>query len=365
MDDNLSFVVAVILAVLLLVFFPLYNAFERQDDISYEVALKVVTNFADKVRQTGCITKDDYDKFVSELITTGNTYDIKIEAHRKMLNRVNNDVVAENYEIDYNRDIFKELNKKFIDNPKSAIKSEAYLLEEGDYFYVKVKNTNVTQATMIFGIIAGIRNPVKINLSYGGLVTNNEWKDADVEFETDLNTQKSDIIWQKTLKGSQVNVGGEPGEYNFAAPEITRVATNFKIEFVAEPFAETVDMRQSMFEDESLLKPIRTLIQPSPLKGARAGLGVALGNNGIAVIQRNLDKPIYSALIYHKANLSGRHKYTIVVKDNTPYLYIDDKFVKVGDKSQFTLYSGTADGIGKDFFGAFKGKLYEISVSKI
>ncbi len=365
MDDNLSFVVAVILSVLLLVIFPLYNAFERQDDISYEVALKLVTKFADKVRQTGYITKEDYNKFVNQLLTTGNTYDIRIEAHRKMLNRVNNDVVQENFEIDYNRDIFKELDRKFIDNPKSSIKSEAYLLEEGDYFYVKIKNTNITQSTMIFGIIAGVRNPVKIDLSYGGLVTNNEWKDADVEFESDLNTQKSDIIWQKKLKGAQVNVGGEAGEYNFAAPEITRLSTNFKIEFVAEPLAETVEMQESKLSDDSLLKPMRTLIQPSPLKGAKAGLGVALGNNGISIVQRNVDQSKYSSLLFHKANLSGRHKYTIIVKDNTPFLYIDDRFIKSGEKSQFILSSGTADGIGKDFFGAFKGKLYEISVSKI
>ncbi len=365
MEDNLSFVVAVILSVLLLIFFPLYNAFERQDDISYEVALTAITNFADDVRQSGVLTKEDYDKFVNELIATGNSYDIQLEGHKKVLNRLDKDVVVENYEIDYSRDILKQLDSKYIDNPKSAIKSGAYLLEDGDYFYVKIKNTNVTQATMIFGIIAGVRNPVKIDLAYGGLVTNNEWEDLDVEYTEDLNTQKSDLIWEKKLKGSQVNVGGEPGEYNFAAPEITRCATNFKIEFVAEPLAEMAEMTESNVADDSLINPLRTLIQPSPLKGVRAGLGVSLGNNGISIIQRNLDKPVYSSLIYHKANLSGRHKYTIVVKDNTPYLYIDDKFIKSGSKSQYTLYSGTADGIGKDYFGAFKGKLYEISVSKI
>ena len=178
MDDNLSFVVAVLLSVLLLIFFPLYNAFERQDDISYEVALRSLINFTDDVRQSGYLTKERYETFVNELIATGNTFDIRLEGHKKKLNRLNNNEVVENYEIDYNRDIFKQLDLKFIDNPESFVKSEAYLLEDGDYFYVKIKNTNVTQATMIFGIIAGLREKTKIDLSYGGIVSNDEWKDV-------------------------------------------------------------------------------------------------------------------------------------------------------------------------------------------
>ena len=181
MDDNLSFVVAVLLTVLLLIFFPLYNAFERQDDISYEVALKSLISFTDDVRQSGYLTKERYETFVKELIATGNTFDIRLEGHKKVLNRLNKNEVVENFEIDYNRDIFKALDSNFIDNEKSFVKSQAYLLDDGDYFYVKIKNTNVTQATMIFGIIAGLRDKVKIDLSYGGIVSNDEWKDVEVK----------------------------------------------------------------------------------------------------------------------------------------------------------------------------------------
>ena len=55
MKDTLSMIVAVIFLVILLVLLPLYNYFERQDDMSYNLTLKTVTMFVDEVAQNGYI----------------------------------------------------------------------------------------------------------------------------------------------------------------------------------------------------------------------------------------------------------------------------------------------------------------------
>ena len=51
MKDNFSIVITMLIFVILIVIFPLYNYFERQDDMSYNLALKATTNFVDEVLQ--------------------------------------------------------------------------------------------------------------------------------------------------------------------------------------------------------------------------------------------------------------------------------------------------------------------------
>ena len=85
MKDTISMILAVILLVVLLIIFPLYNYFERQDDMSYNVALKAVTMFVDEVAKNGYLDQTMYDKFVQRLATTGNTYSIEIEAQKRLL----------------------------------------------------------------------------------------------------------------------------------------------------------------------------------------------------------------------------------------------------------------------------------------
>ena len=63
MRDNLSIVIAMLVFVILVVIFPLYNYFERQDDMSYNLALKATTNFVDEVLESGYITTEMYEKY--------------------------------------------------------------------------------------------------------------------------------------------------------------------------------------------------------------------------------------------------------------------------------------------------------------
>ena len=82
MESNVSLIVLTIVLVLLVVILPVYNIFTRQDDMSYNIALKAVTNFVDEARTTGRIAYSDYDNLINQLGITKNSYQIEIEEHK-------------------------------------------------------------------------------------------------------------------------------------------------------------------------------------------------------------------------------------------------------------------------------------------
>lgn len=184
MKDNLSIVITVIVLVLLMVIFPLYNFFERQDDMSYNLVLKATTNFADQVMNNGYIDQNTYDKFVTELGNTGNVYDIQIEAHRKVLTDATtaNTYIEQSY-IDYTDDIFESITNTTDSNlMKKSLKNNIYLLNPKDEIYVKVKNSNTTMAGALFNAIIPASKKTRIEVNYGGIIKNNAWKDIDARY---------------------------------------------------------------------------------------------------------------------------------------------------------------------------------------
>ena len=78
MGDTLITVIAIALAAVLMFVFPLMTMSDRTDDVSQLTVETATTEFVDKVRTTGRLTLDDYDRFVSTLASTGNSYDIEM-----------------------------------------------------------------------------------------------------------------------------------------------------------------------------------------------------------------------------------------------------------------------------------------------
>jgi hypothetical protein len=190
MQDNLSLIIAVIILVALIIIFPLYNLFERQDNMSYNLVLKATTNFVDEVKNNGYIDNSMYDNFVKQLANTGNIYNIEIEAHKKTLvldeSTPDPSDYIEKYKIDYNDDIFEPLDTKSnpgvstnITTDKRILKNSTYLLNKDDQIYVKVKNYSQTMAQTIFKIISPTTDKSKISINYGGVIANNSWKQVD------------------------------------------------------------------------------------------------------------------------------------------------------------------------------------------
>ena len=207
MKDNLSIVITIIVLVLLMVLFPLYNFFERQDDMSYNLVLKATTNFADQVMNNGYIDQNMYNNLVNELGNTGNIYDIQIEAHRKVLTKdkdnIKSDTYVEQSYIDYNDDIFNSLeNSKSIMDKQ--LKNNIYIMNENDEIYVKVKNSNTTLAGSLFNSIIVTSSKTRIEVNYGGIIKNNSWAKIDATYKGHIQAPGAPKV---TVGGEEVKSG--------------------------------------------------------------------------------------------------------------------------------------------------------------
>jgi len=88
MDGALQKIVSIIIAVVILFILPIYIAYEKRDDISYALALKITTDFVDNVNSKGYITSEMYTDYITKLAVTQNSYDVYLEHTAKKYNPV-------------------------------------------------------------------------------------------------------------------------------------------------------------------------------------------------------------------------------------------------------------------------------------
>lgn len=161
MGDSLSLVFSMIVAVLIMFFFPMLDSWERQDDLSYMAVYSSTVDLVDAVRNTGVLTEDMVSSYLYELAATANSYDVVFE-HREY--KVVPGATAGTSEVVYLNHYTNE-----IDRILNA--SGEYGFNKGDYFYVSVKNTNKTQATVMKqAIYSTTIDSFKIGVPYGGQI---------------------------------------------------------------------------------------------------------------------------------------------------------------------------------------------------
>ena len=169
MSDTLITVIAIVLAAVLMFVFPLMTMSDRTDDVSQLAVETTTTDFVDEVRTTGKITPDKYNKFIENIGSTGNTYNVEMQVQvldenpgKKTLT-LQSDKIGENaYYSVYTSQIEEVLNN-----------NKNYNLKEGDMFSVSVKNTNQTLAQQLknfFYTVVG-NDTYTIAASHGGMVT--------------------------------------------------------------------------------------------------------------------------------------------------------------------------------------------------
>lgn len=152
MSDSLITIIAIFLAAILMFIFPLMSMSERTDDISQLAVQTATTEFVDRVRTTGKLTLDDYDKFISTIATTGNTYDIEMQIQHIDENpgiKVTQADITKIGENLYYNEYTSQITER-LDNDKRIN------LKAGDMFSVKVKNTNKTIADSLRGFFYSI-----------------------------------------------------------------------------------------------------------------------------------------------------------------------------------------------------------------
>ena len=169
MGDSVITIVAIVLAAILMFVFPLMTMSDRTDDVSQLAVETTTTDFVDEVRTTGKITPDKYNKFIENIGSTGNTYNVEMQVQvldenpgKKTLT-LQSDKIGENaYYSVYTSQIEEVLNN-----------NKNYNLKEGDMFSVSVKNTNQTLAQQLknfFYTVVG-NDTYTIAASHGGMVT--------------------------------------------------------------------------------------------------------------------------------------------------------------------------------------------------
>ena len=173
MGDSLITIVAIFLAAVLMFVFPLMSMSERTDDVSQLAVQTATTEFVDKVRTTGKLTLEDYDKFFSQISSTGNTFDVDIELQFLDENPGVKTTQAEMTKIGEN--LYYSFYTSQVEQMLNEKSNSTILLKQGDRVAVTVKNTNQTISQILknfFYQLAG-NDTYQIAAQHAGIVTAN------------------------------------------------------------------------------------------------------------------------------------------------------------------------------------------------
>lgn len=174
MGDTLITVVAIALAAILMFVFPLMTMSDRTDDVSQLTIETATTEFVDDVRATGKLTMDKYSKFVENISSTGNSYDVEMEVKVLDENPGKKTTQAEATKIGENV-YYSMYTSQILDSIDAKSGNKILALKEGDIFSANVKNTNTTlsqQLKNFFYSVTG-NDTYSIAASHAGIVTAN------------------------------------------------------------------------------------------------------------------------------------------------------------------------------------------------
>lgn len=171
MSDTLITVVAIALAAILMFVFPLMTMSDRTDDVSQLTIETATTEFVDDVRTTGKLTMDKYSKFVENISSTGNSYDVEMELQVLDENPGKKTTQAESTKIGENV-YYSMYTSQILDTLDG---SKTLALKEGDIFSANVKNTNTTLSQQLKNFLYKVtgNDTYTIAAEHAGIVTAN------------------------------------------------------------------------------------------------------------------------------------------------------------------------------------------------
>lgn len=171
MGDSLATVVILLITITVAVGLPMMAMSDRNDDIAEITVQTAISEFVNNARTIGKITISDYDKLISSLNATGNTYDIQMEIQVLDENpaKKQNAVLAQETKIGeniyysiYTTQIMDELDQ-------NAVK----YMKEGDILKVSASNSNNTISQMLKNFFYSLSGSDTYSIvgSHSGIVT--------------------------------------------------------------------------------------------------------------------------------------------------------------------------------------------------
>ena len=186
MQNSASTILALIVAGVLLFIVPVVTLTDRSDNVTQENVKLIVEQFVTEVRNTGKITRAQFQDFRNELEATGNiSYNIDIELKfldenpGKKTAQANYTKIGENlYYSEYTTQVLKRLGIKSDDQAVNST-DDTIFLKEGDYISVQVKNDDKTPAQTVKSSLFRVSNSDEyvIYAQSSGMVTVNGEKD--------------------------------------------------------------------------------------------------------------------------------------------------------------------------------------------
>lgn len=175
MGDTVITVIAIALAAVLMFVFPLMTMSDRTDDVSQLTVETATTEFVDDVRTTGKLSLDKYSKFVENISSTGNSYNVEMEWKALDENPSKKTTQANATKIGDNVYYSKYTSQILDDIIDSSGKSKTISLKEGDIFSASVKNTNTTMSQQLKNFLYKVsgNDTYTIAAEHAGIVTAN------------------------------------------------------------------------------------------------------------------------------------------------------------------------------------------------
>lgn len=183
MPNAISKLFAVLLLVVAIIFVPVYQSYQRQDDLAYQVAYQAVTDFVDNVRTKGYITPKMVEDFEGRLELESYLYKTDFLHEKKVYTPIYTDptnpaTFTGDYTVDFDEFYNAQIMPVLFDEMNSIEKDERfYYLSAGDFFSVYVENITRTRSSMLFDFLTGgfKGDGVEIVIPYGGMVLNEDY----------------------------------------------------------------------------------------------------------------------------------------------------------------------------------------------
>ena len=147
-------IIAIIVSSIIMFFSPLILIADRSDDISQLLAQTATSEFVNEVVTSGKITTENYQRFVSSLQSSGNTYEIDMEV--KILDDTTSKLVTQANPSKIGNNSYYSLFTSQIED-KIGISSQnttnnrtgKIILKQGDGISVTVKNNSKTLSQVL------------------------------------------------------------------------------------------------------------------------------------------------------------------------------------------------------------------------
>lgn len=172
MSDTLITIVAIGLAAILMFVLPVITMADRVNTASQTDIETMTSEFINEIKTTGKLTSERYSKFLENLTSTGNTYDVNLEFKildenpgKKALQEAKDKIGENVYYSVYTTQVEEVLNE----NNGQGV----YYLKEGDIVSATVRNTNLTLAQQMKSFFYSVSGSdiYTIQASQSGLVT--------------------------------------------------------------------------------------------------------------------------------------------------------------------------------------------------